>query len=392
MSAHRVTIIADGDAVLVVPTLWGRLPEDGARVAPVPVAGGLVVVDPADPEGAMGAWIADPDAAAWWLSGVFGEDVARAALTGAEAEIAVEWGELALPLRRAAMGLWLHRWWPSHSPEIPALHERLLRAEIGVAAWNAEPCMPDVELAGSLLGAGASALPGALRAVNDLTGARFEEAERLAWEAVHAALDQGDLDAETWQLLTTLAVRRRADDAEVAALLHDLDTGVPSWSGADAEADADLALTAGFEDAPCVRGDVDWRQVHPRHVADVPGNVVIEQTIEDDGVRLSILVRAGDELNEDGLWARVYLGDSPIPARQVRLETDGDAYIAEVVIPADVEFQVDVFDPRLVSPPRFDDIPAADRDYVRRIVAARQVTPLTNPVGPFLCELLAWHP
>ena len=375
-------------ATFLIPSQWGRLPEGGVHAAPVPVAGGLIVVSPEDPAGAIGAWLTDPDAAAWWLSGVFGEPVASAALAGGTGpvRVEVEWGESAAPLRRMAMGLWLHRWWPSHSEGIPRLDERLLRAEIGTAALNAEPCLPDQELASSLLGAGAAALPGALLAVNDLVGVRLEEAERLVWEAVHAVLAEGEIDADTAVILTGLAAQRGRDDARVEAMLREAENALHRPPIAPA-----VALAAGepSTDDAVGRGTGDWLQVNPRHVSGGDGNVVVEESPEGDLMRLLILVGRGDETNEAGLQARIYLADEPIPVAQVVLVPEDMVYVGEVTIPTGVTYRIDVFDPELVSAPRFDGTPKADRDLVRDIISSRLTSPTSGPLGPFLCELLA---
>lgn len=379
--AERLSVRRGKQGWELLPEGWQHLPGPDAGVCVVPVAGGVLLLTPQDPSGALGALLTDLGPVHMWLAGVFGEEVAQLVLLEQEGEAVVEAGELALPLRRLGVALWLHRWWPSRSQRISSLDELLLRAEIGAAAWESEPAMPDLGLAAAMLGQGAPALLEAVARIGDLTGAELDEAERLLRRAVRATLDEGDVDPEIWQKLDDLDQQRRLDDERVKALLDGFHARMPQVAP---------ALVAGRGGGfHTLVGDVDWLQVNPRSVASHSGNVTVEITSDDDGVSLLIQVDAGDEPVADGMRVRVYLGDEAVPVEDVELVLDGGAYVAEFGIPVGKTPRVDVYDLNfLAGPPRFDEIPEADRELVSGVIAARLESPLANPSGPFLCELL----
>lgn len=393
--ASRVRITRAGEVSTICPESWPSLPTDEVRTAMTPVAGGALVTDPRFPDREVGAWLTDLDAAAWWLAGVFGEQVALAVLDAEAGEglVEVDGGELAVAAQRLAMANWLLRWWPSadRAAGIRRLDAALLRAEIGTAAWQAEPCLPDDDLATRLLDEGAAAVGRAIGMTEGLVGAEREQAEQLVWTAARAVLEEGDPGQPGWQALAKLW-QRRAETKELTAQL------LAEFDGFTAEpAEPGLALVAGDDgdgwELETRVADADWLQVNPRMVAAQPGNVVV--TVREAGAerqKFVVEVLAGDEPAREGLRARIYPGergdDMTLPVAQLVLRLQGHVYRGEVITGVLGSFDVDVYHPHYLAAPRFGSQPDEDRDWVRQVVGERLVSPLANPAGPFACELL----
>jgi hypothetical protein len=391
-----VRVTRSDHVTTICPAHWSQLPTDEVRTAMTPVAGGVVVMDAAHPDCELGAWVFDPDQAAWWLAGVFGESIALVVLEaqpGSEVMVDIAWGDLARPLRRLGMASWLFRWWPSASPTfgITDLDEALLRAEIGAAAWQAEPCLPDDDSVIGLLDHGAEAVGRALTSLDQLAGADLETATQLVWAATRAVLEDGDPGQPGWP---TLAAhwRRRSQEPPAQSLAEVRTIGTALTT-------PDLALVAGAHGfggavVKTVVTDVDWLQVNPRMVADCEGNVMVTVgESEPDGRRVVVEVLAGDEPIREGLGARLYPTDGEpddvgLPAAHLVLELRDGVYRGETTIGALQDFAVDVYHRDYVVAPRLGHEPAADRTWIRQVIGRRLVSPLANPIGPFASELL----
>lgn len=394
-TTNRVRITRTEQATVICPESWAQLPTDEVRTAMTPVAGGAVVLDARFPDEEMGAWLTDLSAAAWWLSGVFGEDVAMAVLDDenpTDEPVEAEWGTLARPLRRLAMASWLYRWWPSADPTsgVSRLDEPLLLAEIGTAAWQAEPCVSDDAVFTALLDGAALPVGKAIGRVADLSGDELDAAEHLVWTSARAVLEEGNAEQTGWTSLADVWRLRQQEQDSVSRLMAEL---VVIETGA---AEPELALVAGAEEYDVVletRGAaVDWLQVNPRMVANQPQNMIITIFADErdqDARRVGVQVAAGDVPAEEGLLARVYNADDPgLPIAQFPLVMADGVYQGSGLIDSLLEVGVDVYHRDHVTAPRLAGEPVADRQFVQGLVRERLSTPLANRVGPFAVELL----
>lgn len=388
MTATTVHVTKTAAGLTICPTSWDNLPRDLLNAVAV-VAGGAVVLNPEYPDQEMGAEINDIDAAAWWLEGVFGEDVARAALAGDEsAEVAVKWGTLAAPLRRVAMGTWLLRWWPTRSAAhaIAGLDELLLVADIGTAAWEAEPCMPDPDLTASLLQESTGAIVQAAAQVQRLSGAELDAADALLWRAARAAHHEGDPSTPEWRAVYDLLEAKSEADSAVAQTLATLEQFLATREGQSAPVSvpAFVAGDEGWDDEWWQA--VDWAQVNPRTVGADDQNILITRKDCDQGTQVIVRVQAGDEASQ-GLVARVYRQAYELPIAHIRLELTDRGYVGEAIVPDyGQDLVVDVYEPSFAGRPRSTENAASTRARVRQIVSGRLVSPVMNPAGPFLCE------
>lgn len=399
----KVRIVRAADATIICPLAWNDLPLEGVRAASIPVAGGVLVIDPQFPDREMGARLTDLDEAAWWLSGVFGESAALAVLetqVPLDRVVAVEWGAFSLPVRRLAFACWLYRWWPSERqrPAIPKLDSELLYAEIGTAAWQAEPCLPDEEFASAVLGQSSAAVCKVIPKLSNLTGPVREQAEHLVWTTARAIIEQGDPTETCWPALEALWQRRGHEEDEMARFRVELDADALDELLHHEPATDDLsqlALIAGGEYlGPPVQeyhSDVDWLQVNPRMVANRPGNARITVHEADAGrVRVHIEVLAGDQPSQSGLRARLYSIDAAphLPVQIVSLSLESDIYCGECLIEFHDMIDTDVYHPSYINSPRFGPDPQSDRDYIQEILSERAASPLESALGPFACELI----
>lgn len=147
----------------IVTIVEPETPTDASAISTVRLAlsGAVMIIDVTATDPIPSLEIYDIEAAAWWLLSLYGEDTADRtigyALEAAEesdrqlaagtdqpevsslqAEFDPRDGILNDPLRRLALAVWLHRWWPSGSARIPSLPVWLLDAEAGVLANRVE--------------------------------------------------------------------------------------------------------------------------------------------------------------------------------------------------------------------------------------------------------------
>lgn len=136
----RITLSWTGGVLWLEPENH-RPPTSPMRTASMAVAGGRVISAPAasrfEPPAAV---IFDPDEAAGWLPGVYGDDVLRAVAGHRETFDATP-GDLTLPVMKLLHARWLQRWWHPRGHDedrLPVLAEDI--ATLMEEAWD---CLPE---------------------------------------------------------------------------------------------------------------------------------------------------------------------------------------------------------------------------------------------------------
>lgn len=324
-----VTVTRDDDGLLVVRSAGATTAETHLAAA-IDVAGATLVVDVTAGDVPPTAHVFDAYWCLTWLSGVYGDAVAdrvkelaaaEPAPTATSEPVDAARGYLSAVVVRLGVATWLHRWWPSGNPELSVdFSIELLELEIGALRWTAEAAFIDTEPIERVLRPHVETL----RASYDWN--RHE----------HDGLGQEVVD----EVLTT-ALR---------AVVETLPEGVPGYLGCaellgaidgGAQLSPDdwrlfaelledqqaLALARGRSGAsagpisPTPVGETWWttadvRDVPPRYLSDVDGNVEIVVEPAGDGARVVVTALAAPALPSAPvgapLMARVLIGQVPL--------------------------------------------------------------------------------
>ncbi|WP_435747012.1 hypothetical protein [Microbacterium sp. PMB16] len=335
-----------GDGVVHVTS--GRTESIDApfRTTIVEAAGALLHADPTAEATIPDADIDDVDAAAGWLSDLYGPEIADAVRRGVDTSVA--WtgpgdAGIADAVQRLGQLTWARAWWPAGA-RIPALDPALLAAEIATTSHLLSHMLDDDEAVERALQDAADA-PSALAA---LPPALASDGARLAHALLELADDHG---------VALLPSREARQEWALAA------GGAERHPGS---ADAGIELASGS-------AAVRW--------ADVPAQTVDAEA----AAHWSLRQRAGNAT----LHIEVPAVDAPFAARSLRarfgpadsgievaLERDGNLFGGETAVAASVAFLpagervLWVHDPALVSSPGEPDR-ESDRDRVLQYAASR---------------------
>lgn len=416
-------IYRDGDLTVVAPPGFPVLLE--RRHTLIAISGGQVAfaVDESDPD--LRAVIHDLDAAMWWMPLVFGAPVAKSALTATQGSattaIAHAFPEeephmLRASLLRLGLALWLRRWWPTRTEQIPKLSEWLLDAEAGDLAFDCEVALgDDDELARRLLEPQCGQITAMRDRHQSLVGGQplLTHADTVLRNAAHTLLEIGDPSSTGYANLAEADARASREDDLVAQQVDDIDfelLTIPaeesvlrssSWAAADRFGSESGADFSGF-------ASVDPVAVPPR-VVSAEDEGVRWQIFEFDRRRLfQVTVSAeegavGRRLPLGGLFARVDYGNGLVACVVLTAseggyegETDLDATtpITDVVVTVYSEAMgADGFAPRSEAERRTERAAIAAIVDTRVTEARRAVAQGTMPEEgwsrPFVAELRA---
>lgn len=391
--------------------------ENMIRRAVIPVAGGslevhldLAAVDD-DPK-ALGAELYDPQAAQVWIVDVFGEAVAEAvaAISGAghgpqEQAVTATVEYLTLPAIRLGVGLWLHRWWPAPTADIPPLDAALLEIELGGLAWLLESCFPEpdpiIDLLAPHLGYVADLVDAALAhgtgGANEQTLAMLTRSLNAIVEVVPASTEGYD---RCQRHVDQLADRAGSDSVVQGGLVEIEDwlrTASLEVTGGWAEDVAIVTRSAGAGQGDEANGPrpsrasftVDIAAVAPRLVSFHERNGSVELLPKPNGSAvLTVRVEASlDVTADDELAASVQAGQVH---RELTLRPEQRSFAGAVTVRVDVDASgvvVDVHSPGVTWPARGRTQAREDREFVRETLRRRRG--VTTGSGVFVAELVA---
>ena len=325
-----VTVETDDDGLVVVRPL-------GATSAPPPhvgsaidVAGATLIVDVTAGSVPPTAHIFDPFWSLTWLAGVYGDAVAEQVkehgreTDTAPVEVPATYGYLSDVVVRLGAATWLHRWWPSGNADLNVdFSVELLELEIGALRWLAEAAFIEVAPIERVLRPHAETLHSsydwnrhenrglgqevveevlttALRGVVDVVDESVPGYQDCA--DLLAAIDAGDLfTTEDWRLFAELL------DAHHEQLARTRGT-VGAVLGPSVLDTVWTAVETSW-------GTADVRDIPPRWLADVEGNV--EWSLERSEGRFRIVVSAlaapaiAGGVGGPPLMARAYVAGVP---------------------------------------------------------------------------------
>lgn len=276
---------------------------DGDRISrqALEVVGGFLLLDVDGGDVIPTAVIEQPTVSAPWVRELYGADVAFAlndAFSAPYSPIAVLVAAPITELSRVACsllrGMWLRRWWPSPTGQIPALTEWLLDAELGSLAFDASTLFADIEPSRELLA---------------LAGSELEES--------------GGLDLAEPVARIVRVARERASMLAVTPI-----TAHPS-SIASSHARERRAFAARVGSGP-----VDWRTVPPRQVSASDDAVRWSISRSDDVTDVKVSVEAAPTSQRSPLFFRVHHDADTVSARL--LLADGE-YTGSVQIDPEIE-------------------------------------------------------
>jgi hypothetical protein len=375
----------------------GRMPDLWALSAPLALAGGVLVVDPFAPHEAPTAWVSDMEEAEGWFAAVYGADAAEAARGLAARgepgrDVATPWqpGEFHVPFARLALAVWLERWSPR------PLDRGLLNLEIGTLLWQLLDLVPAAEETGrERLGLAAERLD-RLLAHTDLLeshGRRLRPVELMVVDRLADAAVAADELLVGHPLHPTFEARARRSAQQATDGLRLL----RALSGEEL-----LTRVEGPSHGPGTRrASVDWAQVPPALLPSEEGAVSWTCTPVPDApeaaeLSVTVPVLANAEPGAH-LAFRVYAPGEPLPVAMASLNATGERRLGGTVrlarsAAADPDsLTVDVYDVRLVGPPRTGRAAAyaaAERDAVRNLDRLRLVWGGRLPGHPQ--DMAAW--
>lgn len=304
-----VRVTPDGQGGLVVG-------PHGAQAAPVhrlvtiEVSGGRLLVDMARPDDPPVAEVDDPFWALTWLAAVYGPEAAERTKEVARGDagagdVLATYGYLSHVMTRLAVALWLHRWWPSGAPDLPAhFPVDLLEIEIGALRWQAEAAFIESSGVERALAPHLTSLPDRVRLVRDRGSG---ETARLIGEtlttALRAAVAVFPDDTVGHRECRDLLDRIVAEERDVAAVSALLDAellvllGGPALAGTTRKGGrAGDPLSAPWRERR--RGYVTTNPVDlpPRYVREVPSNVTWYVEASGPTTRVRVRVQAAPDL------------------------------------------------------------------------------------------------
>lgn len=305
-----VRVTPDGDGLVIGPPDAVAAPIH-LRVT-IEVSGGRLLVDMTRPDDPPIAEIDDPFWALTWLAGLYGPEAAERAKEVArgdagDGEVLATQGYLRDPVIRLGVALWLHRWWPSGSPDLPAhFPVDLLEIEIGALRWHAEAAFIETSGIERALAPHASTLPDRVRLVRERgqgeTGRLLGETLTSALRAVVAVLSE---DTEGYDACRELleqivdedqqvAAGRLLLDAELLLLLGGPALVAPTRTGAVPR--PDLLVATPWRERRRGQATTNPSDLPSRQVREVPLNVTWFVETAGPDTRIRIRVQAAPEL------------------------------------------------------------------------------------------------
>jgi hypothetical protein len=311
------------------------------------------------------AEIYDVELARPWVHHIFGEPVA-ALITAGVGHADGSSGELTTAAALMARALWMQRYWPNGNPVIPSLPESALEAEQVGLAWRLRDVLTSLDVFIALADKHASGIVESLNLHWQLAPTKGAGLEFLRiQDSAEGLLRFASVESSDYRQCQKLLASCRAWTAP---------PGPPTPLRRSVRTQPDLALIASRE--PQGNGTVDWRQVPPRVVPDVEGNV----TWAHPGEALRVSVQALPTPNPvPDLVARVYseselvavvpLASTKPPTGPHRFKYQGRAQLTRAVS------CVDVCSVRWAAAARTSHIARAqaraERDAIRTLITSR---------------------
>lgn len=283
---QSVRVHRDAEGVIRV---GGR--PSGLSAQAVALSGALLVVDVEKLGEVPHVRVADYDRASWWLPFVLGQGIADAVgeldRSGGQGQHTVdaEAGDLAGPLLRLAVGLWLYRWWPlpdseTSVPVLSANDERALECELGAIAWFVDEVFGGTAVARGLLEPNVEFVDEQARAAID--GRPTERVLALTRAVLDSVqLDQG-LATRMENLETRLESRLEEETAGVTEAQTSATRRIVEWfrnvvsPPAGDVAFGWVTMGAAHSGATGVvegKATVEWGRVPPRTLSSAEDNV-----------------------------------------------------------------------------------------------------------------------
>lgn len=338
MSAFRespvaVQVLDDGTVCL------GATRPTGLLTQAVDLDGGTLIIDLNDIAAPPFAELTDVRRALWWLTFVFGDEVADGVRIATEADLdqsvrspIARPSLFSNPVLRFAVGLWLYRWWPSSDrpgvAELTERGERWLATELGILAWYAEDAFGGKDVAEALLrdnvqfvihtasqSSGTDHPLAAVRAViesvavDDFTYAKLSRLEDVLLGAAVSLAELEDEIAEHANLALTRVLGKSLGSDFVF-----LGDGNKDPSGLSAQSLRGRVVANGT-------ATVEWGRVRPRVLGSQENNVRWEVRDEGDGHgTIEINVPIGDRWDgAAAVYAAVYCSAAAYPDSIIEL-------------------------------------------------------------------------
>lgn len=317
-----VTVETDNDGLVVVRPLGTSAAPSHVGSA-IDVAGATLVIDVTAGSVPPTAHIFDPFWSLTWLAGVYGDTVAEQVKVHARearsdpVEVAATYGYLSDVMVRLGTATWLHRWWPSGNPDLNVdFSVELLELEIGALRWLAEAAFIEVAPIERVLRPHAKTLHSSYywnRHENRGPGQEVvEEVLTIALRGVVDVVDEsvpGYRDCADLLAAVDAGEQFTTDDwRQFAELLDAQHEQLARTRGKGSEALGPNVLDPAWTAVETSWGTADVRDVPPRWLADVEGNV--EWSLERSEERFRIVVSA---LSAPAIAAGV--GGPPLMAR-----------------------------------------------------------------------------
>ena len=327
---QSVRVHRDAEGVIRV----GERPA-GLSAQAVALSGALLVVNVEKLDEIPHVRVADYDRASWWLPFVLGQGIADAVgeldRLGAQGEQTADAdaGDLAGPLLRLAVGMWLYRWWPlpDSATSVPILSdsdERALECELGAIAWFVDEVFGGTAVAGGLLEPNVEFVDEQARAAID--GQPTERVLALTRAVLDSVqLDQG-VATRMENLETLLESRLEAKASGVAEAKASATRRIVEWvrnavsppAGEAAFGWVTMgAAPSGATEVAEGKATIEWGRVPPRTLSSAEDNV--SWSLQGRILTVRVAVHPDSRELDDVYFAAVFGPSDLIPAVVVEL-------------------------------------------------------------------------
>jgi hypothetical protein len=351
-------------------------PPQGPGANYFPVLGGLMAVEVTGSGANLFASIADTSAAAWWLSLVYGDDVASAVMelggliadrvdsetvgSANDSRVAAFFpGPLFQPVVRFGAGSWIHRWWPTPDVAPLPIDETLIALEVGTLAWAIEYVFGGLEVAGRYLEPRVNELLTMVKDGRSTDSNLIGPALRATLESVPLAPEVGDALRALESVIDRVDAQRADFEDEAISI------AITAWQLTRDSDDAPEFLLRVPATSLVARGAasasstehflVDVELCPPRALSWSEDAIETSLTHADGSVRVRTRVKAGSQPTTLSMYCRVYVEDEPSPRVVFKLELNADGTfegVAQFEAPSLPEsFLSDVFAAELLAAP-----------------------------------------